>query len=595
MQKTICHGVVTLEHGPFSAKETVLVCVKGCTTAEGKQATLRSAALVQRVARGAIFGYDVEVFDGLDRHLRHRQRLETQGTLRERYGVSMSTGEISILQHRFLEHFESLHRCRTPALRAALAADGGYPLHIDATGEDGRGTLLAAYSGWRGWVFGAWKLATERSDLILPRLHEVVEDFGLPCGIVRDLGKAVIAACEELASDLKADFPILSCHRHLLADIGKDLLAKLHDKLRGLFRQSSIRPELRALCRDLGRRVGEELPVLRDSVCTWAEAPGGHRLPAGNTGLAVVRALAQWALDYAQDGHRGDFPFEQPYLDLYLRCRKLRRACDAYLRSSPESMPVRQTLGRLARILEPVVAERVFEVAATKLADRAALLDELRETLRITRDGRPMTSADIIPVQQATAELTDIQSSIEALSQSLRNRRPQRGPAEDTREAIDLVLEHLDRHGDSLWGHVVLLPAELGGGVRIIPRTNNVEESFWHRMKHDQRRRSGRKILTRDFEALPAAAALVYNLNCPDYVELLCGSIKRLPSAFAQLDQRRRAVSTPTSAGSRQQPELALASVSRDDLPVVRSPSLGKEIEAAARSRPPRFVVAQPD
>ena len=29
----------------------------------------------------------------------------------------------------------------------ALAEDGGYSLHVDATGEDGRGSLFVAYTG----------------------------------------------------------------------------------------------------------------------------------------------------------------------------------------------------------------------------------------------------------------------------------------------------------------------------------------------------------------------------------------------------------------------------------------------------------------
>src|SRR4030067_82440 len=49
------------------------------------------------------------------------------------------------------------------------------PLHCDATGEDGRGTLMVAYNGWREWVLGAWKLPTERADQITPHLVEVAE------------------------------------------------------------------------------------------------------------------------------------------------------------------------------------------------------------------------------------------------------------------------------------------------------------------------------------------------------------------------------------------------------------------------------------
>ena len=102
---------------------------------------------------------------------------------------------------------------------------------------------------------------------------------------------------------------------------------------------------------------------------------------------------------------------------------------------------------------------------------RAALFDELRATIRLCPSS---------PTDHETAatpeELRNIQQELEAWEKDLRARRPARGPAEDRRKAIDLVLAHLDRHGDSLFGHVIQLPREVGGGVRVLERTNNGEE-----------------------------------------------------------------------------------------------------------------------
>jgi hypothetical protein len=38
-------------------------------------------------------------------------------------------------------------------------------------------------------------------------------------------------------------------------------------------------------------------------------------------------------------------------------------------------------------------------------------------------------------------------------------------------------------------------------------------------------RASGEKIPHWDFESLPPATAVVYNLTLPDYVKILCGSL----------------------------------------------------------------------
>ena len=113
------------------------------------------------------------------------------------------------------------------------------------------------------------------------------------------------------------------------------------------------------------------------------------------------------------------------------------------------------------------------------------------------------------------------------------------------REAIDTILDHLVRHGTSLWGHAITLPPEAGGGVRLVERTNTILESFFHEIKHGERRRSGRKVLTQDFEQLPAAAALARNLAKPDYVAVLCGTLDDLPRAFAALDVAGRDNSLP--------------------------------------------------
>jgi len=64
--------------------------------------------------------------------------------------------------------------------------------------------------------------------------------------------------------------------------------------------------------------------------------------------------------------------------------------------------------------------------------------------------------------EETMAELRDIRSALNRWVSALRQRRPERGPAQDTRKAIDLVLEHIDRHRESLWGHAIELPAQAG-------------------------------------------------------------------------------------------------------------------------------------
>jgi len=171
---------------------------------------------------------------------------------------------------------------------------------------------------------------------------------------------------------------------------------------------------------------------------------------------------------------------------------------------------------------------------------------------------------------------------LKRLTASLRRERPQRGPAKDRRQAIDLILSHVDRHGPHLWGHVITLPQSVAGGVRLVARTNNDLESVFHSLKHGERRRSGRKTLTQDLEVLPPAAALATNLLHPDYVHLVCGSLEHLAEAFARLDVSDRSCSiaagTPSNSTT-----VESASLSTIDKRLVRRPVFEDRVLAASQ------------
>jgi hypothetical protein len=597
VQKTVQHTGRTIGHGSFEVRETVHVCALKCHHPSGALVTRRARHVRKHLIPGTTVGYDVMVFVGLERFLRHRQREEIREQLRDTHGVSVSAGEVTHLARRFLQYLESLHEARGEQLRQALAADGGYPLHVDATGEDGRGTLLVALAGWRQWILGAWKIPTERAEVILPALLSVARRFGTPCAVVRDLGKAMIPATNEFVEKKGVGIPVLSCHQHFLADVGKDLLDEGHGELRALFRRFKVRPNLAALTRDLGRKLGEDLAQARQEVREWQESEeDGHVLPEGRGGLATVRALAQWVLDYRADGNDSGLPFERPYLDFYDRCTSSRRAVDAFHRRLPEDKGVCRALARLRRVLEPTSEEIEFAQVAQRVRKRARLFDELRDALRLSpKSGgrKSMPPSPGLATQEDIAELNDVEAAVDLLTASLKERRPERGPAQDIRKAIDIILTHLEKYGHSLWGHVVSLPTPNGMVVRIVYRTNNVLEGRFGTIKKGERRRSGRKNLTQDFECLPAAAALASNLAHADYVEVICGSLDNLAAAFAEIDANRKqrefaGESVPTvDASSDSIPEIASASLPKDDRPFIRSEAMRQRVLGAARSRAP--------
>lgn len=544
--------------------------------------------LVGELLPRRVVGYDVMVFVGMQRYLEHRQREEIRAALVANYGISLSSGEVSNIAAVFLDYLLRLHVARAKELRAALRADGGWPLHIDATGEDGRGTLLVAFAGWRQWVLGAWKLPTERADAIMPCLQDVAGQFGVPCAVVRDLGRAMTRAVDDWLAKEGTEVSVLACHAHFLKDIGTDLLDTSHAALRAAFRSLKVRPHLRSLARDLGRKLGRAVESARQDVRAWIEEAIHNRsLPKGRAaGIAAVRAVAQWVLDYPADSSGEDFPFDRPYLDLYNRCMLALRAIEGFLKEPPLEQDVFKALHRLQRILAPVGCDLPARPLALRLSERAKLFDELRSALRLAPPSSDKRESKVQPIETDTAvgELQDIREEVDALARSLRTRRQACVADSDTRKAIDMILKHLDNHGRVLWGHEIQLPAEQGGGMRLVDRTNNRIESFFRNLKHDERRRSGRKVLTQDFEHLPPEAALARNLRREDYVAIVCRSLEELPKAFAQLDaeERRRRLSGAISGPAQPRSiDLATASLPRADRRLVRSEGMKQHLLAA--------------
>ncbi len=226
-----------------------------------------------------------------------------------------------------------------------------------------------------------------------------------------------------------------------------------------------------------------------------------------------------------------------------------------------------------------------FCQVATRLRRRAVLVDELRTVRRL---------ASVYPDDDTEQELTPMRDRLDEWVAALAKRRPAGGPAQDVCEAIDVILTHINNHGKNLWGQAIRLPEDAGGGVRLVARTNALAENFFKRLKHDERRRRGRKNLGQELEHLPAEAALVHNLEYDDYVQIVCGSLDRLPATFAELDQlerQRRLNGEPSEDGEddlRTLLQLASASLSTADRRVVRTEEMERRIDAAARSRVPR-------
>jgi len=241
VHKSRSRQVITLAAGSFRAIETFKQCGEDST-----HPVIGSDALDRPVLPRQRYGYDLIAHVGCARYLENKQREEIQAELSRQRGIALSTGSLSALCDRFLTYLEALHLARASQLRAALGE--GYPLHIDATCEHGKGGLFVCMDGWRGWVLVAGRIPSEHEDHLRPLVEKTTWLFGDPIATVRDMGKGGANAVAPLREKGVVD---LICHFHFLAAVGKKLFEQPYGLLRKLLKSSKVRTDLRALLRDL--------------------------------------------------------------------------------------------------------------------------------------------------------------------------------------------------------------------------------------------------------------------------------------------------------------------------------------------------------
>ncbi len=591
--------LITAKYGNVSARVITLKCNEGCQALDGST-VLRHPDIISRIVpKRASIAYDIEVEVGLQRYLQRSQREEVREQLKEK-DTSISTGKITNLAHSFLRHLGLLHAKRSPALKEAIEQDGGYVGHADATGECGAGTLFVIVDGWRGWVLGAWRLTTECADQIKPCLEDSKDKFGVPRAMMRDYGKAMIPAVQEFVDGCEEEIEILGCHQHFCGFVGRDLLKGAYDKLNTLLNKHGFKTPLAAIVREWGKRNGVQGHGVKRAIEKWNEDLSSYTMPEGPIGIAALRSHVQWVLDIHSETNNLRFPFELPHLIFYDQCKELRRACDAYIKYAPDDPYLLRSLKRLVKILDPIITDDSFSDVIKILRRRNKFFSELRSALRVVPkiSGVKKSVPQSLDVQ--LAELNDIKKAVAKLKSSLIERRPKRGPDEDTRDAINTILKHLDQHEPSLWGHVIQLHENAGGGIRLVQRTNLPAEGLFSRFKRGIRRQTGKKILTQELESIPPESALVNNLKDPRYVQILCGSLDKLPEAFAELDREEELRLAKLKLESDERPrtpkekisKIETASLSRSDKNFVRKPSLKAKVLKAACSRAPRFESA---
>jgi hypothetical protein len=573
VQKTSFTAIVTDEHGMLNGWWPTQECPNRCKNENGRAFTRRAEKLEKLAMKNHKFGFDLEVEVGICRYLKHMQINEIYEKFKAD-GKKMSKATISRYSYQFLEHLEQLHVAHLPAIAKIMAAEGGYYMHFDSTCDAGSGSLFTVLAGWRNWTLGAWRQSTENAREMLPHVKHLIEMLGVPLAIMKDLSKQG----QLVADEIKKAYPdaailIFACHYHFVKDIGKDILYADHNRLKSCIRET--KSSLARLIRDTREKVTDDPESVAKTVEKWLADPDSIAITMDSDAVAVVRYLSQWVLDSSQYGDNGQFPFELPYLLFYDRAIRMSNMSATVLNSSSTDTHsvTYSLLKRLHKITAALADDRKTAKIVASLRSNNSLFARLRAALQMEK--KPKVKDICESVDKRKEFHQKAKEDFEAFVAELRKMLDSCKTKNNVKKAAGIIITHIDKYCDELWGHDILVHDSLGNAsIRTADRTNNPCEQSFAKTKNNERRRSGRKNLNWDLTVRPAAVSLVENLKDEEYLRIVCeGSLDNLPRLFAtlencpplnlseHLDAYRESIETVFDSGR----------LPRDDVRVIRS------------------------
>ena len=523
--------VVTLDIGPFRAKETILQDARGCIHPSEQLRALTPSRCT--------FGYDVLVYVGyaLFVHSRNEQQiLEELG----KKNVLISPRQIGYLGRKFITYLAIAHHQSQQRLKQAMISRGGYILHIDGTCEGDSPHLFTGMDGIAQIVLDNVKLPSEKAELLIPFFRQIKRQYGDPIALVHDMGKGILSAVDAVFKGI----PDFICHFHFLRDIGKDLFEKEYATIRNRLKKHKIRSLLRKKLKALKKMIDDDprtvciLSKSIDSGCLDFEVMGKMPAPA-------AYAMIHWALDTSElDGY--GFPFDCPHFIFYQRLRVLHDMVNNRLISN-------SMLARLWGPLTKIIEDPQLKKAAMQMQKKVRTFKKLREALGIT-------------VSQSKPGLNDdgCEVDMKSIEKEVERFRTEVFSDPDYKKMIDQI----DKYRGKLFADPITVKTPTGH-LNIQPqRTNNILERFFRDLKRSNRKRSGTLSLNKTLRFILADTPLVKNLGNPDYVEILLDGCDTLEERFAKIDSDMVVKQLKTEQKKQQRigPELRKI-IQRPDLP----------------------------
>ena len=510
--KTWDKTVITMDIGPFRAKEFILQCPRD-------QAIFTSKSLRELVPEQGKFGYDVIVFVGSAMFVKGRNNKEIQSALAEK-NIDISERTISFLAWKFVSYLALAHRESQDRLRESMMKNGGYVLHLDGTCEGDSPHLFCGLDGITELVLDNIKLPSEKKELLIPFFRRIKKQYGDPAALVHDMGAGIQGAIKEVFPET----PDYICHFHFLRDIGKDLLLYDYQIVKRCLKLHNIRTLLRQKARYLAGKLPEKSPAMTELKAGLIN--GDLKSPDPKVLTAAAYLLIEWAFEAPSQSRGYGFPFDRPHLDF------LNRLYEVYNRLGqiidPHAKAQNITLMTVSRLLEKVITDDRLVRARANLGAKIEVFDRLRAAMRIA----PLDGHDGLKDDGDDADLKSIETEVTKFRQWL--------VSDDSRkETYSKMIKQLDKYWEKLFADPLILETAKGRMTIRPQRTNNILERFFRGEKRLGRKRGGTKSLNKMLKAILSDTPLIRNLENVEYYEIILNGCSSLEERFSLIEAKQ--------------------------------------------------------
>ena len=491
-------SVITLDIGPFCAKETIL---------HNSDNVYHSEQLRTLTPYRCTYGYDVLVYVGRALFIHSHNELQIVEDLGKK-NVLISPRQIGFLGKKFIAYLAIAHQQSGQRLKQAMMSRGGYILHLDGTCEGDSPHLFTGIDGIAQIVLDNIKLPSEKADLLIPFFRQIKQQYGDPIALVHDMGKGILSAVEDVFKGV----PDFICHFHFLRDIGKDLFEEEYAKIRNRLKKHKIRPLLRRKLKALEKTVDDD-PQTIYKLVTGIDSGRIDPSVMEKVPAIVAYAMIHWVFDTSELEGYG-FPFDCPHLIFYQRLKVLRTIINNGIIKNRMFLKL---WGPLSRIVE----DQQLKKASVQMEKKVETFKKLREAL-------------CIAVPKSNQGLNDDgrEADLKSIERKIKRFRKKILPDKD----YNKMVKQIDKYWDKLFADPITVNTPTGQ-LNIQPqRTNNILERFFRDLKRGNRKRSGTISLNKTLKFMLADTPLVKNLDNPDYVAIILDGCSSLEERFAKID-----------------------------------------------------------